>query len=103
MKPRDRTSITTASWVIRDPAARPRSTILRDQFGRQVVGDVPAEILEHLGRGAPAGAGQPGDQHDVDTRFEVAARLAPALAGIPTQFLVHPLLVIPIPCSDHCR
>ena len=27
VKPRDRTSITTASWVIRDPAARPRSTI----------------------------------------------------------------------------
>ncbi len=27
VNPRDRTSITTASWVMRDPAARPRSTI----------------------------------------------------------------------------
>ena len=39
-----------------------------DQFGRQVVGDVPAEVLEHLGGGAAAGAGQPGHQHDVDIR-----------------------------------
>ena len=40
-----------------------------DQLGRQVVGDVPAEILEHLGGSAAPRAGKPGDQNDVDARF----------------------------------
>ena len=58
VKPRDRTSITTASWVIREPAAKPEIDHAGDQLGRQVVGDVPAEVLEHLRRGATARAGQ---------------------------------------------
>ena len=37
-----------------------------DQLGRQVVGDVPAEVFEHLGRGAAARPRQSGDEDDVD-------------------------------------
>jgi hypothetical protein len=41
----------------------------RDQLRRQVVRDVPAEVLEHLGRRSATRPGQPGHQHDVDARF----------------------------------
>ena len=37
-----------------------------DQLGRQVVDDEVAEVLEALGRGAAAGAGQPGDDHGLE-------------------------------------
>jgi hypothetical protein len=37
-----------------------------DQLGREVVHDEPAEVLQHLRRGAATGPGQPADQSDLD-------------------------------------
>ena len=54
-KPRERTSITMASWVIRDPAARPVSTIRAISSGagcRRRTNPGP----EHLGGGVAAGS-----------------------------------------------
>ncbi len=50
------------------PAPRPGAQVDHggDQLGRQVVDDEPAEVLQALGRGRPAGAGQAGDDRDLD-------------------------------------
>ncbi len=49
-----------------------------DELGWQVVGDIPAEVLEHLGRRPPSGPRQAGDQDDVNPRDR-----APPLVAVP--------------------
>ena len=56
-----------------------------DQLRRQVVGHIPAEILEHLGGGAAPGPGQPGHQNDVDTGSG-SAPTSPAI-GVLSHFV----------------
>ena len=50
-----------------DVAARFRGEVddRLDQRGRQVVDDVPAEILQYVRGSRSAGSGQPGDEHDL--------------------------------------
>ena len=69
-----RTSMTTASRVTAPWLRLPSSTSVRDQLRRQVVDDEVAEILEALGRGAAAGAGQPGDDDRLERRRSAARR-----------------------------
>jgi hypothetical protein len=49
-----------------------------DQRRRQVVDDEPTEILQDVGDAGAAGAGQPGDQHDVGHGATIPIPSSPA-------------------------
>src|SRR6202000_2589158 len=78
---------------LRDPGSRvqPEVDHSGDQLRRQVIGDVPAEVLEDLGGGTPPGTGQTGDQNDVDAGFICATVIVGLIQRSSLIRPVHPL------------
>ena len=79
LKARLRTSVTTAIRVDGAGGAPAEVDDRGEQRGRQVVDDEEAEVLQAAGGGAPAGAGQAGDHHDLRRRGDVRGGLGVGL------------------------
>ena len=78
-----------------------------DQRGRQVVDDEPAEVLQTLGRGAAAGSGHAGDDHQLGDRRLARPRLVvrsavPVLTCSPPSScsVMSPAPVVPPRCPS---
>src|SRR5271169_4458268 len=78
---------------LRDPGSRVQPEVNHpgDQLRRQVIGDVPAEVLEDLGGGTPPGTRQTSDQNDVDAGFICATLIVCLIQRFSLIRPVHPL------------